>query len=173
MKRMGIALALFTGIFAALSAQQTITRFAVVDMNRVMTAFGVSGSGFTEKSAAVQAEIDRRNAELQDLAARLEAARADNKRSHIRQLEAELKSKTGETREYIRQSFAELEKEKAAQTLSDDALRRLTNALRIVAQSEGYSMILSRQEGSGILWYSPSVDITNKVLQYLRTGKLN
>ncbi|MDR1142718.1 MAG: OmpH family outer membrane protein, partial [Spirochaetaceae bacterium] len=150
------------------------TRFAVVDMSRIMTFFGASGSGFAEKSAAVQAEIDRRNGELKDLNDRLEAAKADKKRSQIRQLEGELKTKTAETREYIRQSFAELEKEKAAQsTLSDDALRRLTNALRVVAQSEGYSMILSRQEGTGILWYSPSVDITNKVVQYLRTGKLN
>jgi outer membrane protein len=38
-----------------------------------------------------------------------------------------------------------------------------------VAESEGYSMVLSK-EGAGILWYSPSVDITNKVIERIRTG---
>ncbi|MDR2662561.1 MAG: OmpH family outer membrane protein [Treponema sp.] len=174
MKRIVIALLLSAGMLPVLQAQQTITRFAVVDMGRIMTAFGSSSGEFAEKSAAVQVEIDRRNAELQDLTARLEAAKAENKRSQIRKLEAEIKTKTRDTQEYLRTSFADLEKEKSVQkTLSDDTLRRLNNALRVVAESEGYSMILSRQEGSGILWYSPSVDITNRVLQYLRTGKLN
>ncbi|MDR1307069.1 MAG: OmpH family outer membrane protein [Treponema sp.] len=174
MKRIVVVLLLSAGILPVLNAQQTITRFAVVDMSRVMAALGSSDRSFTEKSAAVQAEIDRRNAELQDLKAQLEAARAENKRSQIRKLEGEIKTKTRDAQDYIRTSFAELEKEKEKTgTLSDDVLGRLNNALRVVAGSEGYSMILSRQEGSGILWYSPSVDITNKVLQYLRTGKLN
>jgi outer membrane protein len=172
MKRIVIVLLLSAGILPALRAQQTITRFAVVDMNRIMTAFGVSGKTFTEKSAAVQAEIDRRNAELQNLKAQMEAAQAENKRNLIRKLETEIKTKAKDTQDYIQTNFAALEKERTT-TLSDDMLRRLNTALRVVAESEGYSMILSKQEGSGILWYSPSVDITNKVVAYLRTGKLN
>jgi outer membrane protein len=38
-----------------------------------------------------------------------------------------------------------------------------------VAESEGYSMVLSKTDAKGILWYSPSVDITDKVIQGLLT----
>jgi outer membrane protein len=173
MKRIVIVLLLSVGILPALQAQKSITRFAVVDMDRIMTGFGLSSQAFNEKSAAVQAEIDKRNADLQDLNAQLEAAKAENKRSQIRKLESEIQDKTRDTQDYVKKSFAELEQEKAKLRLNDDVLRRINNVLRIVAENEGYSMVLSKQDGSGILWYSPSVDITGKVLQYLRTGKLN
>jgi outer membrane protein len=172
MKRIVIVLLVSTGILPALQAQQTITRFAVVDMNRVLETFGSSSQAFTEKSAAVQAEIDRRNGEIQELNTQLEAAKTENRRSRIRSLETEIKNKIQATQDYIKKSFAELEKEKTS-VLSDEVLRRLNNVLRIVAESEGYSMVLSLQDGTGILWYSPSINITNKVLQYLRTGRLN
>ncbi|MDR2210225.1 MAG: OmpH family outer membrane protein [Spirochaetaceae bacterium] len=172
MKYAMIVLYLSLGIVPALQAQQSITRFAVVDMNRVLDALGSSNQAFVEKSAAIQTEIDRLNAELQDLKAQLEEAKTENRRGRIRSLEAEIKDKVQSTQAYIQKSFAELEAEKN-RTLSDELLRRLTNTLRIVAESEGYSMVLSKQDGSGILWYSPSVDITNRVLRYLRTGKLD
>jgi hypothetical protein len=31
-------------------------------------------------------------------------------------------------------------------------------------------MVLSKQEGAGILWYSQDVDITARVIAYLRGG---
>ena len=36
-----------------------------------------------------------------------------------------------------------------------------------VAENEGLSMVLSLQGESAILWYSPSVDITDKVIKEL------
>jgi outer membrane protein len=29
-------------------------------------------------------------------------------------------------------------------------------------------MILNKQEGTGILWYSPTVDLTNRLIEQLR-----
>jgi outer membrane protein len=170
MKRIIIAL-LLGGIGFSLQAQQTITRFAVVDMNRVVDVYhrqSAAGRAFTEKSAQVQAEINRLTAELQDLKTRLAEAQEQKKRSQIRTLESQVGDKTKALQEYIKKSFAELEQDRAK--LTDDAfLTRLNTILRIVAESDGYNMVLNK-EGAGILWYSPSVDITNKVLERLRTG---
>jgi outer membrane protein len=39
--------------------------------------------------------------------------------------------------------------------------------LEKIAEAGGYSMILSLQESNAILWYSPTVDITDQVIKQL------
>ena len=41
------------------------------------------------------------------------------------------------------------------------------NTLSKIAESGGYSMILSLQDANAILWYSSSVDITQQVISEL------
>jgi outer membrane protein len=40
--------------------------------------------------------------------------------------------------------------------------------LRLVAESEGYSMVLNLRDNKGILWYSQAIDITAKVIANLK-----
>jgi outer membrane protein len=172
MKRF-LVLTLLLGVLTILGAQQTITRFAVVDINKVTAAFAdqfASAQGFNEKSAKVQAEIDRRNKELQELNAKLAEAQESGKEDQVKSLETQIKTKTQAVQNYIQTSFEDLEKERTRLTGNDDFLTRLNSVLKVVGESEGYSMILSKQDGSGILWYSPSVDITNKVIERIRSG---
>jgi outer membrane protein len=173
MKRFVISWLLLGGLFAAAGAQQSITRFAVVDINKVTAAFSdqfASAQSFNEKSAKVQADIDRMNKELQELTTKLTEAQESDKQDQVRTLENQIKNKTQTIQNYIQTSFADLEKERVKLINNDAFLNRLTDVLRVVAQSEGYSMILSKQDGSGILWYSPSVDITNKVIERIKSG---
>ncbi|MDR2072393.1 MAG: OmpH family outer membrane protein [Spirochaetaceae bacterium] len=174
MKRIIVTVLLWGGIIVTLQAQQSITRFAVVDMNRVTAAYAeqnVNARSFNEKSSRIQAEIDRLNLELQALNDKLTAATEDDQNpDQIRTLENQIRTKTQAVQNYIKTSFAELEKERAALAQNDTFVQQLSSILRIVAESEGYSMVLSKQDGSGILWYSPSVDITNKVIARIRTG---
>ena len=156
-------------VFAAgpFSAQATITRFGVVDMNRVMALFTghAAVKAFTEKREAAHAEIERQNRDLQALAARLEEARAARNNAAARSLEQELTAKTQAAKDYVTAITAELEKER--EKLQPKAnMAQVTEAIRIVAEGEGMSMVLAR-EGARVLWCSPSVDITNKVIQRL------
>jgi outer membrane protein len=171
MKRFLMAVLLLTGAGFFLEAQQTITRTAVIDMNRIVGAMTSTqaAQAFSDKRAKVQAEINRLNEELQGLTARLAEARENNRRNQIRSLEKEVQEKTAAVQEYIKTAFAELEQDRAK--LVDNALlTRIANAARLVAESEGYTIVLDRQENSAIIWYSPSVDITGKVLERLRGG---
>ncbi|MDR0600577.1 MAG: OmpH family outer membrane protein [Treponema sp.] len=172
MKRFGIAALLLGGALAALGAQQSVTRFAVVDMNRVVAALGAQSSdaarAANERNAAAQAEINRLGEEIAGLKDQLETAQREDKKSQINDLQKQISSKEAALKRYM----AALQKEQAglqASLRNDEAfLTRLNGILRAVAESEGYSMVLSKQEGSGILWVSPSVDITNKVLERLK-----
>ncbi|MCL2127870.1 MAG: hypothetical protein FWH38_06410, partial [Treponema sp.] len=67
-----ISLFYFLFSFASLSAQQ-LTRFAVVDLPRVYTAFFRDSRAvreWEERSARVQSEIDRMTREIQELRSR-------------------------------------------------------------------------------------------------------
>ena len=171
MKRFVFAI-LFCGIFSGLvSAQATITRFAVVDMNRVASAYASQSPefrAFTEKRDKVQAEIEKQNKELQELNVRLAEAQENENKSQIRNLENQVRTKTQVLQTYIKNNFAELEAEQD-RLLNNEAFKtQLTNIIRAVAESEGISMVL-RKDDPAILWNSPSVDITSKVLERVRS----
>lgn len=154
-----------------LSAQQ-LTRFAVVDMSRVYTAFFRESRAvrdFEERSARVQADIDRMTREVQDLKSAQSSAELQGDKARAAQLEAELYSKTEALQEYFTQKTAELEDQKQKLTQSSPFLEQVHNEIRLVAESEGYSMVLSLKDVKGILWHSPSVDITDRLIQNLQS----
>ena len=174
MKRFVLAV-LFCGVtIISLFAQASITRFAVVDMNRVVAAFtdrSPEAKAFTEKRDSVEAEIVRQNKELQELNAKLTEARENGNQSQIRNLENQVRTKTQTLQIYIKTNIEELEKERAMLLSNEAFMSQVTGIIRAVAESEGYSMVLSKTEGAGILWYSPSVDITSKVIERIRSGR--
>ena len=45
--------------------------------------------------------------------------------------------------------------------------KKLYETLAHVAESGGYSMVLSLQDANAVLWYSPSVDLTEDVISEL------
>lgn len=170
-KKMVLVSALFLSAVIGLSAQQ-LTRFAVVDLPKIYTAFFKDSKAvrdFEERSARVQADIDKMNAEIQALQKnRLDAAAAGDQQK-VLALDNEIYKKTEYLKEYYRIKTAELEDQRKKLTQSDTFLKQVYDEIRIVAESDGYSMVLNLKESSGILWYSPSVDITDKVLNNLLT----
>ena len=173
MKRKILAIVLFAGILVSLSAQASITRFAVVDMGRVAAAYAErspDAKAFVEKRDRIQAEIEKQNQELQDLNAKLAEAQEQGKKDQVRTLENQIRSKTQSLQTYIKNSFADLEKDRDKLLSNTDFSTQVTSIIRVVAESEGYSMVLNKSEGSAILWYSPSVDITNKVIERIRSS---
>ena len=173
MKRFIVALLLCGGIFVSLSAQASITRFAVVDLNRIAAAYAdqsPEAKSFIEKRDKVQAEIEKQNKELQELNARLAEIQEQGKKDQIKNLENQIRVKTQSLQSFIKNSFAELDRERDKFFKNEAFMAQITSIIRAVAESEGFTMVLSKTEGSGILWYSPSIDITNKVIERIRSG---
>ena len=154
-----------------LSAQQ-ITRFAVVDMSKVYTAFFRESRAvrdFEERSARVQTDIDRRLKEIQDLKNSQINAELEGDSEKAVRLESEIYKKSEALKEYSKLKIAELEDQKKKLSQSSAFLEQVYNELRIVAENEGYSMVLNLKDTKGILWYSPAIDITDKVIQNLQS----
>ena len=172
MKRFFAAALLFGAALVSLSAQASLTRFAVVDMNRVVSAFaGQSDStkALAEKAERVQAEINRRSEELTELNNRLIEAQEQGRREQARTLENQIRTKTQDFQNYLNRSNAELARDQEQLLSSEAFVSQLRNIIRLVAESEGYTMVLNK-DMAGILWYSPSVDITNRVVERIRSS---
>lgn len=160
----------FVGISSAFAQQ--LTRFAVVDLPKIYIAFFKDSKAvrdFEERSARVQADIDKMNAEIQELQkSKLDAVAAGDQQKAL-SLDNEIYKKTEYLKEYYRIKTAELEDQKKKLTQSGSFLQQVYDEIRIVAESDGYSMVLNLKDSSGILWYSPTVDITDKVINNLLT----
>jgi outer membrane protein len=169
MKKRYIILTLFFLLGFSLEAQQ-LTRFAVVDLSRVYTSFFRDSRAvreLEERSARVQAEIDRMTAEIQKQRSEHLDAQAKGDESRALRLENEIYRKSEYLKDYFQVKTAEINDQKTKLAQSGTFLDQVYSEIRYIAESEGYSMVLSLKDNTGILWYSPTVDITEKLIQNL------
>ena len=171
MKRfiLGILL-LFTGLGISISSQQ-LTRFAVVDLPRIYVSFfreSAAVRDFEARSARVQSDIDRMTADIQTMRTQMIEAEFQGNRQRVLQLEVQINQRTDYLREYHQLRTAELERIRSGLTQSGAFLEQVYDEIRFIAESEGYSMVLNLKDNTGILWFSPTVDITDRVIQNLQ-----
>ena len=81
--------------------------------------------------------------------------------------DAEIAKKTQYITEYTNAKNMELETLRRSLQSSDSFYKKLYSTLERIAEDGGYSMILSLQDSNSILWYSPSVDVTDEVISAL------
>ncbi|MCQ2575529.1 MAG: OmpH family outer membrane protein [Treponema sp.] len=160
---------LFTAGATAAFAQQ-ITRFGVVDTSKVYSAYfrtSTAVRNYEKKRSEFQDEITRLTDELRSLQQKkLEFEKNENSAQALK-VEAEITKKKDYLTEYTNAKNVELESMKKSLQTSDEFYKKLYKTLEKIAESGGYSMILSLQESNSILWYSNSVDITDQVISDL------
>jgi len=155
---------------------QQLTRFAVVDMPRVYTSFFRESRPvreFEERSARVQNEVDRRTREIQDLRVRQAEAALRNDQSESNRLDSQIYRMSEALRDYYQTQTAILEDQRKRLMQSGSFMNEVYDEIRYIAESEGYSMVLNISDNKGILWYSPTVDITDRLIQSLLTKTRN
>lgn len=165
---------LFTVVFLALLAvpsfAQQITKFGVVDTAKVYNAYFRTSApvrNYEKKKQEFQDEIDKRTEELKSLQQKKLDYENDGNDTQALKVEAEITKKKDYLTEYTNAKNVELESMQRALVNSDDFYKKLYQVLARIAESGGYSMILSLQDSNSILWYSNSVDITEQVISYL------
>jgi len=154
-------------LLAASLYSQQLTRVAVVDLTKVYAAFFRDSRvvrDFEERSAGVQAEIDKMTKEIQELRAKRVDLVNKGDQAGALKLENEIYRKSEFMREYYAVKTAELEDQRRKLAASDSFMEQVHGEIRSIAESEGYSIVLPIKE---IIWYSPAVDITDKVIQNL------
>ena len=156
--------------FSASVFAQQLTRFAVVDLTKVYSAFFRDSRAvreFEERSSRIQSEIDRMTREIQELRSRYADMVLEGDQSQALRLENEINRKSDFLKEYYATKTAELEDQRKKLSQSGSFLEQIYSEIRFIAESEGYSMVLNLKENKDILWYSPTVDITDKLIQNL------
>jgi len=169
MKKVFLVFLLAIGCAGAVFAQQ-LTRFAVVDLPKVYSAFFRDSRAvreFEERSARVQTEIDRMTKEIQELRSKHADVVLSGDQTQSLRLENDINRKSEFLREYYATKTAELEDQRKKLAQSGSFLEQVYGEIRFIAESEGYSMVLNLKENKDILWYSPTVDITDKLIQNL------
>ena len=160
---------IFSGFALTVNAQQ-LTRFAVVDLSKVYVAFFKDSRAvrdFEDRSAKVQSEIDRMTAEIQTLKSNQVDAQAQGNQDQALRLETEINKRSDFLKNYYKTKTDELESIKSKLTQSGAFLQQVYDEIRFIAESEGYSMVLNLKENTGIIYYSPTIDITDKLIQNL------
>ena len=149
---------------------QQITRFAVIDTARVYQAYFRNSSlvrNYENKKSDYQNEIDSLTQELEVLHdQKLEFDRNGDAASAAR-VASEISQKADYIREYSSAKNAELESMKASLEDNDEFYESFYATIEKIAESGGYSVVMSLQQANAILWYSPSVDITDDVIKQL------
>lgn len=169
MKKLFLFFLVAFGFCAGLSAQQ-ITRFGVVDTTRVYQAYfknSASVRNYDSKKSEFQNEINKRTDEIQKLKQQKADYENSGNTAQVAKIDAEIMKKTDNLSDYTRAKNTELESLKRNLQNSDAFYKKLYNVIERVAEAEGFSMILSLQQGNGILWYSQSVDVTDKIISEL------
>ena len=163
--------------FAGISQAQMLTRFAVVDLNRVYLEFFSQSRAvrdFEDRSARVQAEVDRMTLEIQNLRVNMVNARTQGNNDLATRIELDISRRTDLLNDYHRTQRAAMETQLNNLSRSSSFLDEIYDEIRFIAESEGFSAVLrlgSSASMQGILWYSPTVDITDRLIQSLRNRR--
>jgi outer membrane protein len=168
-----VALIILIAVTRPVSAQQ-ITRVAVVDLTRILAAFPKNASAirnFETKKAEVQVIVDAKAAEIRQMQAKKNEYDPVDNQEEIATLNALIAQKSIELKEYAQARQNELDLIAKALSSNVSFLQKLNATIAHVAESEGFSLVLNLrpqdQASAIVLWNSPSVDITDKVIQAL------
>lgn len=154
---------------ASLFAQQ-ITKFGVVDTDKVYKAYFANSEpvrNYEAKKAQFTKEIDSLTKEIKKLNEQKVKFRKEGKDTEAVKIEQQITKKKEYLTEYTAAKNAELESIKENLRKNNSFYKKLYETLAHVAESGGYSMVLSLQDANAVLWYSPSVDLTEDVISEL------
>ena len=175
MKKRTTAAAFLITVFcpwSALNAQQ-ITKVAVLDYARILTAFYADSSAVEEIEALktqFAEDVKRLQNEIQSLEQRrLDAMDRGDSRGAL-DLESRIQERKQYYQEFVRVRGNQIQRASAELASSDKLAQDILREIQYVAESNGFSIVLKRSD-AGLLWWSYETDITELVLRRLMRGE--
>jgi outer membrane protein len=174
MSRRSFLLAGALCLAAAASWGQQITRIGVVDLARITTTYSKDSEALREfelKKALIQTEVDRMAEEIRRLQAQKVGAEQAGDKQGASRYDSEIFRKTESLKEFLKTKRAELDELAKRLESAGGFVEAVYKQIQLIAETEGYSLVLNLKSGdtlmSSVLWYSPMIDITDKVIQAL------
>ncbi len=172
LKRTAIALVL--GLLGTLVFSQQITRVAVIDLQKVyMTYYKDSQAvrAFEEEKQRINDEIKRLGDEIKVLQARRLEIIASGDAIALKSFDENLYRKAQFLSDFVKVKQTDLDSKAAALAKGDAFVQMLYRTVQSISEAEGFSLVISSRNaddaGSSVIWFSPMIDITDKVIQAL------
>ena len=167
MKKIFILLLMLTASFSTMHAQ----KFALVDMEYIMgniPAYERANEQLNQTSKAWQAEVEALNTAAQNLDKNYQNESMFLSEAQKKEREQAIVDKEKEAADLKKKYFGpEGELYKKRQSLIEPIQDEIYNAVKSIAQAKGFQLVMDRASDNGIIFASPSIDISNEVLAKL------
>ena len=171
MKRMLTLAVLLLCLSTAMQAQ----KFALVDMEYILSnipAYERANEQLNQTSKAWQTEVEALNNEAQTLYKNYQNESVFLSEAQKKEREQAIVAKEKEAAELKKKYFGpDGDLFKKRQSLLEPIQDEIYNAVKGIAQQRGFQLILDRASDNGIIFASPSIDISNEVLAKLGYSK--
>lgn len=170
MKRKTALLVVLFLLFSHTVFAAKLTMVAVVDLTRIVSDYFQESAAWREIDQLIQKTeetLQEKKEEINSLEQRKMTAIENNNQRLSLQLDEEIRKKQDYMKEYNRIMTERIESKKSNLTTSSDFSRDIIKAVEYIAETEGFSIVI-RKTDPNILYYNYEVDITDKVLEYLR-----
>ncbi|WP_455592444.1 OmpH family outer membrane protein [Bacteroides sp.] len=146
-------------------------KFALIDTEYILKnipAYERANEQLTQASKQWQGEVEKVAKEAQTMFKDYQAASAKLTAAQKTQKEDEIVEKEKAAAELRRQYFGpEGELAKKRDALISPIQDQIYNAVKAIAEQNGYSVVVDRASASSIIFASPRIDISNEVLAKL------
>ena len=171
MKRMLTLAALLLCLSTAMQAQ----KFALVDMEYILSnipAYERANEQLNQTSKAWQTEVEALNNEAQTLYKNYQNESVFLSEAQKKERDQAIVAKEKEAA-VLKKKYCGPDGElfKKRQSLLEPIQDAIYNAVKGIAQQRGFQLILDRASDNGIIFASPSIDISNEVLAKLGYSK--
>ena len=171
MKKILCTFALLLGIAFASNAQ----KFALIDMEYILKnipAYERANEQLNQTSKKWQAEVEALNQQAQTLYKNYQNEVVFLSAEQKKAREEDILKKEKEASDLKKKYFApEGELFKKRESLIGPIQDEIYNAVKAIAEQKGYQLVLDRASDNGIVFASPTADISNDVLAKLGYSK--
>jgi outer membrane protein len=155
----------------AYAAAEQLTTVGVVNISTVYNSFfqdSLAVRELEELKESIQQELDGHVAILRDLQERKLEAETAGREDEALRLDEEIYEKTQYIQDFQAIKQRQLYDRQQRLYNSDSFLTQLQNAISAVAESNGFTIVVSANDDK-LIWWSQEVDITDLVLERLRS----
>ena len=158
-------------MFLALGLNTASQKYALIDMEYIMSnipAYERANEQLNQVSKKWQAEIEAINNQAKTLYKNYQNEAVFLSEAQKKEQEQAIVDKEKEAAELRKKYFGpEGELYKKRVSLIEPIQDEVYNAVKGIAQSKGYQLVLDRASDNGIIFASPTIDISNDVLTKL------
>jgi outer membrane protein len=146
-------------------------KFALVDMEYILSkipAYEMANDQLNQVSKKWQAEVDILNKQAKDMYTKYQSEMVYLSDDLKSKKEADILAKEKEAADLKRKYFgSEGELFKKRESLLNPIQDEIYNAIKVLSEEDGYTLVIDRSSGTNILFASPKIDISDFVLRKL------